>query len=62
MEKLQVFGATKLKGTVKISSSKNSSLPILAATLLSKKKDLFKKFTKSKRYRNHVVITRVSWF
>mgnify|MGYP000223829966 CR=1 FL=1 len=43
MEKLQVFGATKLKGTVKISSSKNSSLPILAATLLSKKKIYLRK-------------------
>ena len=38
MEKLEVIGAKKLKGTVKISGSKNSSLPILAATLLSKKK------------------------
>ena len=38
MEKLEVIGAKKLKGTVKISGSKNSSLPILAATLLSSKK------------------------
>ncbi len=38
MEKLEVFGATKLKGQVKISGSKNASLPILAATLLSDKK------------------------
>lgn len=38
MEKLQVIGSKKLKGTVKISGSKNSSLPILAATLLSNKK------------------------
>ena len=38
MEKLQVFGAKKLKGYVKISGSKNASLPILAATLLSDKK------------------------
>ena len=38
MEKLEVIGAQKLKGTIKISGSKNSSLPILAATLLSKKK------------------------
>ena len=38
MEKLEVIGAKKLKGTVKISGSKNSSLPILAATLLSNKK------------------------
>ena len=38
MEKLQVIGAKKLKGNIKISGSKNSSLPILAATLLSNKK------------------------
>ena len=38
MEKLEVIGAKKLKGTVKISGSKNSSLPILAATLISNKK------------------------
>ena len=38
MEKLEVFGATKLRGKVKISGSKNASLPILAATLLSDKK------------------------
>ena len=38
MEKLEVIGARKLKGTIKISGSKNSSLPILAATLLSTKK------------------------
>ena len=38
MEKLQVVGAKKLKGIIKISGSKNSSLPILAATLLSNKK------------------------
>jgi UDP-N-acetylglucosamine 1-carboxyvinyltransferase len=38
MEKLEVFGANKLKGQIKVSGSKNSSLPILAATLLGKKK------------------------
>ena len=38
MQKLEVFGANKLKGQVNISGSKNSSLPILAATLLSNKK------------------------
>jgi UDP-N-acetylglucosamine 1-carboxyvinyltransferase len=37
MQKLEVFGANKLKGQVKISGSKNASLPILAATLLSNK-------------------------
>ena len=38
MKKLEVFGAVKLKGQIKISGSKNASLPILAATLLSDKK------------------------
>ena len=38
MKKLEIFGATKLKGQIRISGSKNASLPILAATLLSNKK------------------------
>ena len=38
MQKLEVFGANKLKGQIEISGSKNASLPILAATLLSDKK------------------------
>jgi len=42
MQKLEVFGANKLKGQIKISGSKNASLPILAATLLSNKKIVLK--------------------
>ena len=38
MQKLEVFGANKLKGQIKISGSKNASLPILAATLLASDK------------------------
>ena len=38
MQKLEVFGANKLKGQINISGSKNASLPILAATLISDKK------------------------
>ena len=38
MQKLEVFGANKLKGEINISGSKNASLPILAATLLTNKK------------------------
>ena len=38
MEKLEVIGSKKLKGNIKISGSKNASLPILAATLISTKK------------------------
>ena len=45
MQKLEVFGANKLKGQIKISGSKNASLPILAATLFSKQNNLPKKFT-----------------
>jgi UDP-N-acetylglucosamine 1-carboxyvinyltransferase len=36
MEKLIIHGPTQLKGKILISGSKNSSLPILAATLLTK--------------------------
>ncbi len=38
MDKLEVFGAKKLSGTINISGSKNAALPILAATILSTKK------------------------
>ena len=38
MEKLVINGGNKLKGRVKISGSKNASLPILAATILSEGK------------------------
>ncbi len=48
MQKLEVFGANKLKGQIKISGSKNSSLPILAATLLSKKKIIIKNLPRVK--------------
>ena len=43
MQKLESFGAKRLKGQIKISGSKNASLPILAATLLSKKNKKEKK-------------------
>ncbi len=46
MQKLEVFGANKLKGQIKISGSKNASLPILAATLLSQKKIILKNLPK----------------
>lgn len=35
MEKIEIIGGQKLKGSVTISGSKNSALPIMAATLLS---------------------------
>ena len=42
MDKLEVFGAKKLRGSVYISGSKNAALPILAATILSNKKIILK--------------------
>ncbi len=48
MQKLEVFGAKKLKGQIKISGSKNASLPILAATLLTNKKVYLKNLPKVK--------------
>ena len=38
MQKLEIKGGKKISGTIEISGSKNASLPILAATLLSNKK------------------------
>ena len=38
MQKLEVLGGKKLRGQVDISGSKNASLPILAARILSDKK------------------------
>ena len=48
MQKLEVFGAIKLRGQIRISGSKNASLPILAATLLSNKKVYLKNLPKVK--------------
>ena len=48
MQKLEVFGSSKLKGSINISGSKNASLPILAATLLSNKKVYLKNLPKVK--------------
>ena len=48
MQKLEVFGAKKLRGQILISGSKNASLPILAATLLTNKKVYLKNLPKVK--------------
>ena len=48
MQKLEVFGAKKLRGQIIISGSKNASLPILAATLLTNKKVYLKNLPKVK--------------
>ncbi len=37
MDKLEIIGGKKLQGSINISGSKNATLPILAATILSKK-------------------------
>jgi len=56
MQKLEVCGANKLKGQIKISGSKNASLPILAATLLSKKKIYLKNLPKVKDIETMLVL------
>ena len=38
MEKLVVKGKKKISGNIKISGSKNATLPILAASILNKNK------------------------
>ena len=38
MQKLIIVGGKKLNGSINISGSKNATLPILAASILSKKK------------------------
>ena len=48
MQKLEVFGLNKLEGKIIISGSKNASLPILAATLLTNKKIYLKNLPKVK--------------
>ena len=42
MEKLEIIGRKKLSGSIPISGSKNATLPILAATILSNKKIVLK--------------------
>ena len=56
MQKLEVFGAKKLKGQIKISGSKNASLPILAATLLSNKKIILKNLPKVRDIETMIVL------
>ena len=48
MQRLEVLGANKLMGQINISGSKNASLPILAATLLSKNKITLRNLPKVK--------------
>ena len=58
MKKLEVLGALKLKGQIKISGSKNASLPILAATLLSEKKILLTNLPNVKDIETMILLLR----
>ena len=58
MKKLEVFGATKLKGQIRISGSKNASLPILAATLLSDKKIFLKNLPRVKDIETMILLLK----
>ena len=40
MDKIIVEGGTQLKGTVRISGAKNAVLPVLAATLLTRGRNI----------------------
>ena len=62
MKKMEVFGAAKLKGQIKISGSKNASLPILAATLLSDKKIFLKNLPKVKDIETMILLLIVNVF
>ena len=42
MEKLEIIGGKKISGTIVISGAKNSTLPILASTILTNKKIIIK--------------------
>lgn len=37
MSKYKIFGGNELKGSIKVSTSKNATLPILAGAILSEK-------------------------
>ena len=58
MEKLEVLGVSKLKGHVRISGSKNASLPILAATLLSDQKIYLKNLPEVKDIETMLLLLR----
>ena len=40
MDKIAIEGGTQLKGTVRISGAKNAVLPVLAATLLTRGRNI----------------------
>ena len=44
MQKLEIIGGKKISGNIAISGSKNATLPILAATILTNQKITIKRF------------------
>ena len=62
MKKLEVFGASRLKGQIKISGSKNASLPILAASLLSNKKVFLTNLPKVKDIETMLLLLKSDMF
>ena len=42
MQRLEIKGGKKISGTIVVSGSKNATLPILAATILTSKKVILK--------------------
>ncbi len=58
MNRLEVFGANKLKGQINISGSKNASLPILAASILSNRKVYLKNLPKVKDIQTMINLLR----
>jgi len=58
MEKFSIEGPSKIKGEIKISGSKNSSLPILAATLLFNKPVVIKNLPKVKDINTMISLLR----
>ncbi len=58
MEKFSIEGPSKIRGEIKISGSKNSSLPILAATLLFNKPVIIKNLPKVKDINTMISLLR----
>ena len=54
MQKLIIKGKKKLSGSITISGSKNATLPILAASILTNKKIILKRPIKSEKLCNNI--------
>ena len=51
MQRLEIKGGKKISGVIKISGSKNATLPILASTILTNKKGKVFKRTKETSFK-----------